>query len=232
MRLMVGCPVKDRDWIMNQWFDHVYNALDDSWEVEFVFVLPDKDLSLDIIEKRAPGASVLRTFESNDPYVRDWSNKDRYVDMVHLRNMVLQKVRHIHPDFFLSLDSDILIEKNAIRSMIGTISNIGCNAVSSPTFLDPVDARVTNAALMGARGNAARLGLGNDSIADVIMAIKLMDLGAFNIDYGYDKRGEDFGWSKNVLSAGLKLGFAGGAKPSKHVMGKEWMDRIDKRCGY
>lgn len=234
MRIIVGCPIKDRSWILDKWFDHVEESiLPDNVVLDFAFVLPDSDPCLDIIKNRAPNALLVLTEESSDEYIRNWGPEERYREMCLYRNVLLERVRKEAPDYFLSLDSDILLQPSAISDMIETIRETKSNAVCAPTFLDQVDKRITNSGCYGpGKRSFRRLEVGKLSTTDVIMAIKLMDIGAYNQDYEYDYRGEDFGWSQAAKRSGLKLVFAGHSEPNKHVMKKEWLDMVDKRCGY
>lgn len=230
MRLVIGCPVKDRAWIMDKWFDHIELAIPDEVEVEYVFVIPSGDETLEIINKRCPQAHLVLTEEAPS-YERNWHKEGRYREMVQVRNALLREVRRINPDYFLSLDSDILVTPTCISESLSIIRD-GYNAVAPPTFLDPTDKRFTNAAVLKPRGGYYRATPGTSHIVDIIMAIKLMDRAAYQVDYDFNIFGEDFGWSKGARENGIKMFYAGGIGPSKHVMKKEWLDRIDERCGF
>lgn len=231
MHLVVGCPVKDRGWIMDRWFDHVESSIPEGVRVDYVFVVPEGDTTLEIIRSRCPQAHLVLTGE--DPhYERNWHNKDRYREMVQVRNALLREVRRLNPDIFLSLDSDILLSKECISQAVSVMKEGGYNAVAPPTFLDPSDKRFTNAANIKPRGGFYRATIGARHVVDVIMAIKLMDRAAYQIDYSFNVFGEDFGWSKNARDNGIRMFYAGDIPPSKHVMSRDQLDKVDGRCGF
>lgn len=216
---------------MDRWFDAVEQAAPEGVSISFVFVVPYGDETTPIIKNRSPDALIIETGE--DPtYERNWYNTDRYKEMVQVRNILLRAVRRMQPDFFLSVDSDILLHKDAITDMINVARESKVDAVCGPVFLDQMDRRFTNAAVMKARGGFTRVKHGSRAMVDVIMALKLMDIGAYNIDYSFSPFGEDFGWSADVKKSGLSMVYCGDKQPNKHVMKKEWLDVVDKRCGY
>ncbi len=234
MRIVVGCPVKDRDWIFDLWFDYVYAAVPDEWDLDFVFIIPEGDPCNEIAQERmTDGSLVVTTKEKRSHYVRNWS-APRYVEMVHLRNLLLNNVRTVHPDIFLSLDSDILLHRDALRLGYETLVEHNWDCVSIPTFLTPNGGeRFTNSAALRKRGYMLdRDKIGATNVTDVAMAAKIMRSSAYNCDYQAHHLGEDTGWSCNVKEAGLTIGWAGEVPISKHVMDKKFLDIVDKRCGY
>lgn len=227
--IMIGCPVKERDWILPQWTEHVMGATENH-NVEFLFVAESSDQpTFDMVST----LGKVITTDDTRPYIRNWADKSRLHTMVEIRNILLEEVRNLSPDLFLSLDSDILLHAKTVDNLIETIStadNIG--AVGGFTFLDQRDYRVTNLANINERTRALqRVITPGIHEVDVIMAIKLMKPVAYNVDYEYDLRGEDIGWCNAVKQTGVKI-FCDGRVASKHVMYPKWLDIIDERVGY
>ena len=231
MKLAVGCPVRDRNWILPKWKEHVENALPEGWDLIFIFVVSKEDHESIKLLDSWDNSNVVLVDEKYSSYSRYW-NSARYNEMVFLRNSLLKAVRYHEPDLFLSLDSDILLHKDAIANMYETLMSEDDNliAVGGLTWLDPTDERVTNAAMLRSDLNGfRRVPDRGQFFVDVIMAIKLMSPIAYSIEYKYDSQGEDIGWSRAVKEAGYKLKFDS-RLGNRHVWNQDWINIEDKRC--
>lgn len=239
--LVIGCPVADRAWILPRWMDHVLAALElavDISDVRFAFVVPALDHSTQQCIKDLEAEHRLKVctlVSSEDPRAdeRQWG-MDRYEHMAALRNILLAKVRSLHPTFYLSLDSDILLHKDTIamavnRLVAGEVNAVGMKLFMTPTGREaPSYGRLVNGGGWMTRGDFSSWGL-----VDVVMAAVLMDQHAYElVDYEADTQGEDVGWSKNLKAAGLKAGWMGDGPINKHVMSKDMLDVEDPRVGW
>lgn len=233
MKLVVGCPVRDRVWILPEWFRRVEMACAAAGVVpEYAFVVPPRDPSWKHIENwcLANGRNVrlLSSAEGDDPYLRGW-NPSRYREMVLLRNWLLIAVRDMAPDFFLSLDSDILLHEGAVVNLLESVRHY--DAVGGKCWMS-FHGR-DNASYIQRVNSAGLIRSDSDLVmpVDVIMAIKLMSPAAYNIDYAFDRNGEDFGWSRKAKEASRTLGWDGRIC-NRHVMRRDDLNAIDERCGF
>lgn len=242
-RVIVGCPVKNREWILPRWKDHVVASFEHAGLTpEFAFVV---GTSRDNTGTLVP--SYIRDYTGtfvtiDDPEVpvhRDWSEK-RYEHMAELRNLLLTLVREQQPDYFLSVDSDILLHPLAVHNLLQSISEDHLNrrtgtvehwdAVGGKTYLNPRN-RIPTYAFLRPRIGLHRPDSDGVFPVEVIMAIKLMSPTAYNVQYEFSHHGEDIGWSLACNRAGLKLGWDGRVT-SKHVMHPDHIDTIDARLGW
>lgn len=237
MKLVVGCPVRDRAWIIHRWFEHTHNALRDAGvaksDVTFVFVGDQAgDSTFKEIDRACLDLSYSRVVISQDgpaePYERVWG-WDRYLEMAQLRNSLLDWVRRLAPDLYWSLDSDILVARNTLTSAVGATS--GYDAVGSRCYMTPSGVWCPSYAMLPGTGGLLRSDSEGIFGVDVIMAAKLMTKKAYCVDYVGHKQGEDIGWSIAARKAGCRLGWDG-TTVSKHVMSPKDLDRIDGRCGF
>lgn len=236
--LLIGCPVMKRDWIISHWFEYAYNAAREAGYVPgFIFVLDMNDQPMaNMILNMAKLYSVnlyicdIDEVERND--IRDWNVLSRLERMVYLRNLLLEGVRKIAPKYFLSLDSDILIEKTAIVSLIDNLVANEWDAIGGKTFMGHVGTEFPSYGNFR-RGSTAIYRENQDGVfrVDCIMAIKLMTAAAYGVNYVYAQEGEDIGFSNACTSQGLKLGWDG-SHTSKHVMRIDDLNKLDIRCGY
>lgn len=231
-KIIFGAPSRDRAWALPNWFDHIYQAVPEGYDSEVAILLPENDItSIDIANEF--GATVLLKDEEPLEYKRKWNEPGIFQKMSSLRNELLRYVREQNPTFYCSVDTDIFIHPDSISSMIDTYQNHECNAVGGLTYLTFSDRLGVNCGfwnnhLMDGYRRGPDHGI---YPVDILMAYKLMDDKAYNVDYSSHRYGEDLGWSANIKREGLKLHFDA-SYPSKHVMYRERVNEVDKRCGY
>lgn len=212
---------------MVQWQQSIFDTFKyQDVDLHFVFVQSENDDSLDdlLFEDNLSIVSV-----EENPFVQRIWNLDRYQHMVYLRNLLLEKVRQIKPDLFLSIDSDILLNKDFYQSVLDGPKN--WDAVGGKVYLSKSRKEFPSYANISSSGNLVRPDTEGFFKVDVLMALKLMKPFAYNIDYCLDKRGEDIGWSLSCKKNGLNL-YWNGNVTSKHVFLPDKIGVFDARVGY
>lgn len=205
---LVGCPITyHREWIFEQWYEHVIQSLKKAsvHHIGFVFVTTPDDPIQDLIRSTVEYPDKIVEFEQKYaiPEVRAW-NVNRYQDMVSIRNELLKTVRAIGPEYFLSLDSDILLHEDAISSLLDALGS--AIAVGGKCYMTPRSTMFPSYAnLNPSSGALMRWDATGVLDVEVIMAIKLMTPAAYHIDYEYHDKGEDIGWSINARKIGKLL---------------------------
>lgn len=229
-KLLVGCPVYRRDWILPLWFQHVeVAAVVAGVDIQYVFVAdPDDSETLaEILSAHHPVHWVCQPELIPHDGRRVW-NHDRFKWMVDLRNILLRAVRDIKPDLFLSLDSDILLNPLSIKSMMEGLDRF--DAVGGKLYMTGGTTCPSWATFSRSAGLSRQDAEGFFPV-EVIMACKLMTPMAFNVDYVFHEHGEDVGWSLAASMAGCRLGWDGRVA-NKHVMERGQEAKIDPRVGY
>ena len=228
MKVTVGCPVAGREWVLPTWKAHVDEALK-KHEVEFVFVVGTAYKESRKIVEEWGDVELHAEVAREDK--RNW-RPDRIKRMVKLRNQLLAKVREKEPDYFLSLDSDILIAPDAFEKGLELFEDESVWAVGLKCWMTPEGLLYpSNAMRQKADPKYARLKVSKPTEVDIIMAAKIMDPRAYNIDYKFEQFGEDGGWSEEVIAAGGKLMWDGRI-PNKHVMERYLLEEADERVGW
>lgn len=233
MKLLIGCPIYKRDWILNRWIRAVISQSIPVSDIGFIFECsPDDPNTTAMLEawksydKNIPLFDIhyrsdINHFE-HQQNGRQWTIS-RYENMVELRNSLLKKVREIQPDYYFSLDSDILIENpNTLELLIAHIKD-GADAVSPLMFMTPIGNKYPS--VMTWREDEPdkakrleRYPIGTYFQADVIMAAKMMSKEVYNnIDYSIHPQGEDVGWSLNCYRKNYKL-FSASYIYAPHIM--------------
>lgn len=232
--LLIGCPIRSREWILQSWFAHAEQAAAYAGLVPtYLFVIDHRDRSEQMIQDLCAAAGrELRICHVDEDGgrvdVRDWCEA-RYHHMVWVRNVLLAEVRRLEPTWFLSLDSDILLAEPVLRNLIESADSY--DAVGGKCYMTTDGTHCPSCAITVNVYGMLRENTDRVTPVDVIMAIKLMSPDAYAVDYQYHFHGEDLGWSAAVKAKGLKLGWDGRVT-SKHVMAPELLDVVDDRCGY
>lgn len=226
--VLVGCPVFERDWILDRWFDHL---ADWPMELDFVFAFtPGEDGTLDIIHSRAPLAHIITVEQGDHSVERNWGQRSRVETLAALRNTLLSYVRAEKPAFYFSLDSDVLVAPWAHSHRLFESLKGQFDAISPLAYLGAGD--ISNA--FHWRGDhVTRLDkkkrYGVPQVADVLAAAILMTPAAYNRgSYGYDMLGEDIYWAKTVKNEPIKLGFDSSVV-FRHVMSEDKLHVKDSR---
>lgn len=236
--LLIGAPVRAREWIIERWMDHIEAAAAGAGLTPaYVLVGDRRDPTVDLAERRCGllGRDFRLVHEGEPDLVdeRTWANPGRFARMAYLRNQLLGAVREIGPDLFWSVDSDILMHPRSLVTAIPLLERFA--AVGNRCYMSEVGYDAPNWAVWhpGA-GGLVRFGDDPEVLGEwpvnIIMAAKLMTPAAYAVDYGDHHQGEDCFWSLACKVAGLKLGWAGPC--SKHVMRPELLYVVDPRCGY
>jgi hypothetical protein len=239
---VVGAPIKNRAWVVPEYISHLARACAHANVVpDLIFIAPRTDPTIGAISKgmtRGLGsAEFILTDEDPDdvtPGVRNWGNPGRLHEMVGLRNRLIRRVREIAPDYFLSLDSDLLLAEDTLSELL----RAGKDAVGLRSYMGPVGtATATHGRLVQGRQADNHPIVDRDDIrvglrrTDVVMAGVLMGPRAYAIEYAYDRSGEDVGWALSAKAAGVELWFCADAR-AKHCMRPEDLGVMDPRVGW
>jgi hypothetical protein len=243
MHLVIGCPIRDRAWIIPDWFDHVRTAIDMLTieheirpVVEFAFIGdPEGDPTFPAIDLACTRLGFSRTVievdEDYEPYKRAWNMK-RYQHMADLRNRLLWHVRSIEPDLFWSLDSDVLVAPRALATLVETLRyEREFDAAGGKIYMTSKGTGHSSYGMLLGQGGLLRPEADGLFAVDVIMATKLMTSKAYAVDYSAHRQGEDIGWSLSARKAGCKL-IWDGRVCSKHVMEPAELYKVDERVGF
>lgn len=232
MKVVVGCPVFQRGWVLDRWFNAIAAP---AFDLSFVFAYtPSTDGTLELIEaQRAAGTPVeiLQVTEGDHTGKRDWYKESRLRTMATMRNMLLDYVATTDADLYLSLDSDILLPRDAIYQLATDCSTY--HAVAPLVYLGV--GNLTNAFFRKDTRPAKRLqDIGQLVGADIICAAKMMTRDLFTDDrvrYDFHTSGEDIAWSFSATEHGYQLGFDSRVR-CKHVMKQDQLDQVDQRIGW
>lgn len=241
MKLIIGCPIYDRAWILPLWLDAIQKQSINLSDVGFVFAAAENDTStIDILNKWKSFNNQIELFDifypqnvnhfSHEDGTRHWTIS-KYENMVNLRNQLLSRVRSYQPDYFFSLDSDIIIKNPSTIELLVAHIKDGADAVNPLMFMTPAGSMFPSVMTWESEpgGKAHRnfgYPLGTYFKADVIMAAKMMSKDVYNnVSYEIHAQGEDLGWSSNCAKQGFNL-YCASYIYAIHVMHKRMLQDV------
>lgn len=249
MKLLIGLPIYDRDWILPDWFAAIEKQSIPLSDIGFIFITAPHDprtlrVLVDWAEKHPEVQCfdiVTNTDQPHDSHPegsRIWTYA-KYRKMVALRNQLLDLVTVREPDLFFSFDSDILLENpHTLRYLMQLSAKLP--AVSPLMYMTPegtdFPSTMTWDSEIGKRaGRVPGYPLGTIFQTDVIMAAKMMTPDVYkNVRYTYHDQGEDLGWSANAARLGYPL-YAATTIYCPHIMSRakllEYKEHGDPRKG-
>jgi hypothetical protein len=215
--LVIGCPIKDRAWVLPEWF-----AALEAQDVEhkiIVLYTPSDDDTIQILNDH--GAITFPDTIAFDGYTPPgrpvheidghvWGNLERYTYMATLRNELMALAYSMEADYFFSLDSDIILPPDGLQRLLSF-------AQTHPGVIAPAVNMVPKGTVWNTmswdatlRGSAMRyaedFGSGKAGRRDVVMAAMLLDRGAMEAcAWAAHPQGEDVGFSLNAFNSQVPL---------------------------
>ena len=242
--MLIGCPVSHREWILPLWRSYVEVSLAKAGieNFSFIFAVSKSDTEMMEMLESWDKTQLVLVGEMPRKDKRLWDEK-RIRYMTDLRNTLLEAVRKEAPDYFFSLDSDILLHRDAVESAMSVFEeNPDVWAVGLKAYMTPQGQAYPSVANYKDDEHRQKREKGylrpdvNDVIfPDAIMAAKIMTPDAYHVDYVYKRWGEDGGWSDAlIMDRGGVLAFDGRVV-NKHVMNPDFlvdMVTYDERAGW
>lgn len=217
--LLVGCPLRNRNWAMPHWLEHLQTAAERvDVDLSYVFVVENHDTQTrNWLWDNITGPLYIEiTYDIGRDANHVWKAED-FPRMTGLRNNLLGKVRSLEPDNFLSLDSDLFLEPNALVEMYEALEHY--DAVGIKTSMCRhlwCESWMYYAPSPDVYVRTQEQRPDGHQPVDAIMAGKMMSPAAYKVNYKNDPQGEDLGWCRNAKAAGLHLGIAGNARHCMH----------------
>lgn len=234
MNLIVGCPIYKRDWIFPVWAAAIERQSVPLNKMGFIFIVSSSDIrTVSLIQKWKnihPEIPVFDIVEKDDtPHhehaenSRQWT-MSKYHNMISLRNSLLENVRKYQPNYFLSLDSDIIIQNNSTIELLISHIKDGADAVSPLMYMTPFGTDFPSVmSWLDEPGKKAKrtndYPIGTYFKSDIIMAAKMMSKEIYNnVNYKFHSQGEDLGWCGEAHKNGYKNLYSASYIYAPHIM--------------
>jgi hypothetical protein len=237
MKILIGCPVYKRDWILPYWFESIENQTIPLSDLGFIFELgtPDEETHEMLWEwhSRHPEVEVFdgiiradETHKTHQEDKRQWARSD-YYRMVNFRNNLLERAINYAPERYFSLDSDIVLTNQNTLQELYNLTDSGCTAAPL-CYMTPEGDRFPNimnwADYPGgkAKRKVEEYPIGEVFEVEISMAAVMMAPEVYrDVRYRWHRQGEDLGWSAEVTRHGYKM-YSASNIYSSHIMHR-WM---------
>lgn len=243
MKLIIACPIYKRTWILPYWIKSILRQSVDISNIGFIFEVDPKDIdlvqSLKIwkqIDKNIPLFDIIERTDlphfEHQNNGRQWT-LSKYHNMINMRNSILNRVREYEPDYYFSLDSDVLIDNPNTIELLASHIKEGADAVSPMMYMTPVGKDFPS--VMSWTDESCQKAyrkknypIGSYFQSDIIMAAKMMSKKTYmNVDYKFHQQGEDLGWSQNAAENNLKL-YSASYIYAPHIMNEVHLSEYKK----
>lgn len=197
MKIVVGCPVKDRAWILPWWFEAI-RAQKIDVEIYCLYTASEDDTELILKDNDAHVIHDLREGRKRNDIDRHiWGLPGNYQYMADLRNDLLQLViERADPDYFFSLDSDIILPEHGLERLLTFAQNHAGIVAPAVNMIHGVPPQ-WNVMIWDEKyrpGTAHRSTMSNSGApVDVIMAALLFSREALECRWRFHTQGEDLG---------------------------------------
>jgi len=234
MSIVIGCPIRNRQWVLYDYLDAIYNLDYDKKEIILCFLINDSiDGSFSIIsnfisKNRNKYADIIL---NNVEYGADscdrrlGRNLEKFKHFAKIRNKwvdLFKEIKNISHVF--SVDSDVIIPKDSLKKLLSNNKDVCSLLVNNSSKKRGYGKDITN--LFNFNENYTQyeniLLYSTDCLfeVDVTGAAYLIKRKIFNkVRYEEHQLGEDFSFCSQVKNLGYKV-WCDSSLKAKHYMNK------------
>ncbi|NPV54133.1 MAG: hypothetical protein HPY71_11505 [Firmicutes bacterium] len=222
--VVIGCPVRNRDWIIGEYLDHIYNLDFPKDDLSLCFVINDstdrtKEILMSFAREHKDEYRQIRILEHDLGQIEDqrtWNvRKKIYVSLAELRNILVEQALDMEADYLFSVDSDILVPPYTLKELIVADKDI----VSAQIWNDP--SKVFPNIMAHRNGSITHyLDFPKNALfqCDVTGAVYLLKKKVLEeVRYCYHEQGEDVGFCLEAKKKGFEI-WANSKIACKHMM--------------
>lgn len=215
LRLAIGTPVYQRAWSLPLWFEALETQeLPPGTELSFHFgCSPSTDGTEKLLLDWTVGHYCHMVRCADLPSFAERSGGQRFAVLGEVRNRVLDSVERAGADYFLSVDTDILLRPGAVRAMLACAQERDAGVVGALLDMTGVwPVMVPSAMELVGNGNGSLKGRRwrHDELpteprrVGVTMAAQLLSRRAWELGhYDFHSQGEDIAFAISLERAGV-----------------------------
>lgn len=221
----IAAPIRNREWILNQYLDHIIGLDYPKDRINIHFVLNDstdfsREILLDFKKKYKNEYNEIHIDTYNRQVPEDARsalirNKHIYTHLSVLRNHILSNVK---TDYLFSVDSDILIPSNSLQKLLSHQKSIISGLIYNGYIENPAKPhKYTNIMRFNTDGVLRHINNYYTARAPLLERSKVIEVdvtGAFYLirkdvckiaKYGWHHQGEDVYFCNTVKENGYKI---------------------------
>ncbi len=225
MKVMIGCPVRNRAWILPEYLECLEAINYPRDKISYSFIINDcVDETENILQnfaRRQPAAVGLIVHNSgNQGYER---GKYSFRWLAYLRNLLLKEFLYSDSDYLFSVDSDVLVSPDILLQLINDDCDIvSCLVCNGQEVGDPSLYNVLN---KDQRGRFVHMkNIPRDKVFQVdctgaAYLIRRKVISQHGIRYSDLYGAEDIGFCEDATRQGLNI-YCDGRLECRHIMRK------------
>jgi GT2 family glycosyltransferase len=233
--VMIGCPIRNREWILSQYLEHLYNLDYSKENIILCFIVNDsKDKSEEILlkwikeheaEYRWIYFSKIDLGQVEDQRTHDVRSKI-YTTLSQLRNQLLADALASNCEYFYSIDSDILVPPDSLNKLIECKKDIIAAQIWNDSTKTFPNIMVNTNGVIRHYLSFPRNEVFRCDVTGAVYLISRRVLEA-GVKYGYHHQGEDIAFCQEAKSKGFEI-WANSSVQPKHIMSREQLPTIKK----
>jgi hypothetical protein len=224
-RLIIGAPVKDREWALQAWFEGI-RASEGEYPV-LALCSPSEDateaslanLGVEVVQDPEPGRPLWEIDNHG------WGTMTTYAYMARLRNQLIELMIERDAEYFFSLDTDIILPADAITALLAVMEASGADVIA-PAVNMAIRAISWNTMNWDSMmpGSAIRTFVPQRAgPVDVVMAAMLLNRRAMErCRWAPHMQGEDVGFCINAVTQGISRWWCPEIRCT-HLMNRSWL---------
>ena len=131
-RVMIGCPVRNRAWILPHFLQNLTALVYPPEQIEYCFVINDCTDETELILQEFAHRFPARLLYDNSSRPGGWQRGSyRFSRLAELRNRLLDEFLHSDCAYLFSVDSDIMVPPAALQQLMQAnkdiVSALVCN---------------------------------------------------------------------------------------------------------
>lgn len=240
----ISAPVRNREWIIERYLQSVYNLNYPKKKIVLYWLLND---SVDGTEKHLKKFQLEHKEEYQDIIIEKIKNKaveynrivaknlnflkghweKVYTNLSNLRNIIVEKMISLDIEYFLSVDSDILLNPDDLINLLNNNKDIVAGIINNDQIFNygkDIHEVACNILKFNEYGKVSPIKNWKDGevfLVDATGAICLYKIDIFkkysDLRYKYDSQGEDIGFFRTVKEKGIKA-YADSRVRPRHIM--------------
>lgn len=234
--VVVGCPVRDRAWILPYYLEHISKLDYDTRRLIPCFVVNDSsDRTEEILRKWAYENSsryskvIIEVFNQGQiPDRRTQEVRNRiYHSLANVRNKFLEIACNNGADYVFSIDSDILVPPNALKDLLKHNKDIIAAQIWNDASKRYPNILIDQNGVIRHYFNFPKNQLFRCDVTGAVYLISRKVV-VSGVKYGYHHQGEDIAFCKDAKAKGFEI-YADSNIYCEHIMNQERLSAAIKK---
>jgi hypothetical protein len=250
-KILISCPIQNRAWILPYYLEHIKNLNYPKHLISFYFIInncTDNSHSIlkDFVKQNQDYKSIKIDVLNNSNLPRNFDNRTEntrhnltYQWLSELRNKMLDECINSDCDYLISIDSDILVNPEAVNKLISQNLDICAGLIYNGYYQSPQEPHKFPNILKRSNHGYAHfcnyyvknpLEAPENKLVEIdftgaIIAISKNVCANTKIRYFSADQGEDESFSKTAQQQGYKL-FCSLDNYNQHIMGQSFLQKF------